>query len=195
MSLTSRSPRSLARYLAPGERVVHVCRRHPVLLVKPVLLWLLGVSAVWLAAVWLSQNTGFYLVDITALWIFLALTLVLCFRYLQWYRERYLITNQRVLLLEGIISIKVSGVTLARVTETSFARSVWGRLLGYGELKLDSAGEQLGLAALRYLPQPDYVYRLVSSLLYPEEGQRRPAAQTAVDPDELDTGELPPVGP
>ncbi|MEX2587322.1 MAG: PH domain-containing protein [Actinomycetota bacterium] len=195
MPLTSRTSRSLARYLAPGERVVHLCRRHPVLLLRPALVWLLSVVVVGMAAAWLSRSTGLYMVDAAGLWIFLALTLVLGYRILRWYRERYVITNQRVLLLEGIVSIKVSGVALARVTETSYVRSVWGRLLGYGELKLDSPGEQLGLATLRYLPQPDYVYRLVSSLLYPDEGPRRSGAPTVVDPSERDTGELPPAGP
>lgn len=174
---------------------MHLCRRHPIMLLKPVLVWLLGVTAVGLIGVWLSQNTGLHLVDVTAVWIVLALTLVLGFRYLQWHRERYLITSQRILLLEGIVAVKVSGVSLVRVTETSFSRSLLGRIFGYGELKLDSPGEQLGLATLRYLPRPEYVYRLVSSLLYPDERHGLSGPRTVVDPSERDTGELPPVVP
>lgn len=184
----------MSRYLAPGEEVIHVCRRHPVVMVKPVLSWLLGVAAVGVGAVWLTQSTGMQVIDSVAVWVFALLTAVLAFRYLQWHRERYLITSKRVLQLHGIVAVQVAGVSLARVTETSFSRSLTGRLLGYGELKLDSAGEQLGLATLDYLPHPEEVYRLVSAQLFADH-HRAPAAQTIVDPSERDTGELPPVEP
>lgn len=190
---TSRDNRNLKRYLAPGEMVEHACRRHPLVLMKPVLVWVLGSILAVLGAAWLSQLTGIYAVDLAGLWVVAALSLVAFYRYLRWYRERYVFTNQRVLLLKGILAVRVSAVSLARVTETSFTRSIWGRLLGYGELRLDSPGEQLGLATLRYLPRPNEVYRLVSSLLYPSRNHDYPA--TVMDPSEQDTGELPPVRP
>jgi uncharacterized membrane protein YdbT with pleckstrin-like domain len=106
-----------------------------------------------------------------------------------WWKSYYVITDERVLLLTGFISVNVSAVRLARVAETSFSRSVFGRIFGYGDLKLDAAGEQLSLATLTYLPRAEQVYRLVTSLLLDEyEPEPEP-----YDPGEETTGPLPPV--
>jgi hypothetical protein len=84
----------------------------------------------------------------------------------------------------------VSSVSLSRISETSFARTLPGRLLGYGDLKLDAPGEQLGLATLRYLPKPEALYRLVTSLI---RSQERDGRSRVYDPREENTGPLPPV--
>jgi hypothetical protein len=96
-----------------------------------------------------------------------------------------------VLLLEGLISVNVSAVRLARVAETSFNRSIFGRIFGYGDLKLDAAGEQLSLASLTYLPRAEEIYRLITRLLLGED-DREPEPY---DPGEETTGPLPPVVP
>lgn len=185
------SSRGVHRYLAPGEQIAYVCRRHPVVLAKPLALWLLTILGLGAISFIVTQGDPIPVVDTIALGVGVAVTLYLGFRYIQWWKDRYVMTDQRVLLIEGIFAIKVSAVSLSRVTETSFARSVWGRMLGYGDLKLDSAGEQLGLATLRYLPKPDALYRLVTSLLIRSREARdsRPSA----DPSEENTGPLPPV--
>jgi len=64
-------------------------------------------------------------------------------------------------------------------------------MLGYGDLKLDSAGEQLGMATLRYLPKPEALYRLVNSLLIRSREAQR--SGPPADPREETTGPLPPV--
>jgi uncharacterized membrane protein YdbT with pleckstrin-like domain len=184
------SSRGVHRYLAPGEHIAYVCRRHPVVLAKPLALWLLTILGLGAISFIVTQGDPVPVIDTVALWAGVAVTLYLGVKYLQWWKDRYVMTDQRVLSIEGIFAIKVSAVSLSRVTETSFARNVWGRMLGYGDLKLDSAGEQLGLATLRYLPKPDALYRLVTSLLIrSREDQTRHSA----DPSEENTGPLPPV--
>lgn len=185
------SSRGVQRYLAPGEQIVHVCRRHPVVLAKPIALWLLTILGLGAVSFIITQGDPIPLVDTIALWVGVAVTLYLGVKFLQWWKDRYVMTDQRVLLIEGVFAIKVQSVSLSRVTETSFARGVWGRMLGYGDLKLDSAGEQLGLATLRYLPKPDALYRLVTSLLIQSRESQR--SGPPADPSEENTGPLPPV--
>lgn len=191
MNLKQPRLRGTGRYLAPGERVIRTIRRHPVVILKPISLWLLSLVVVGLISFVLTEGNPIPIVDQTVLVLALAMTAYTGYRILYWWRSYFVITDERVLLLEGIISVNVSAVRLARVAETSFSRSVLGRILGYGELKLDAAGEQLKLATLEHLPKPEEVYRLVTSLLL---GEPEPQAWS-YDPSEETTGPLPPVRP
>lgn len=188
----SKAPRlrGTDRYLAPGERILLTTRRHPVLLVKPILGWLLSLLAVGLISFVITEGNPIPIVDQFTLLAALAMTAYTAYRVLVWRRTYYVITDERVLLLKGLVSVDVTAVRLARVTETSFSRSVLGRILGYGTLTLDTAGERLNLASLTHLPRADQAYRLVTSLLLGELVERDPQPY---DPSEETTGPLPPV--
>lgn len=191
MNLKESRLRGTGRYLAPGEQIIRTIRRHPVVIVKPILWWLFSLLAVGLISFVLTEGNPIPLVDQVVLVLALAMTAYTGYRILDWWRSYFVITDERVLLLQGIISVKVTAVRLSRVAETSFSRSVMGRILGYGELKLDAAGEQIKLASLGYLPKPEEVYRLVTSLLLGHEEPEYPT----YDPSEEITGPLPPVTP
>jgi hypothetical protein len=45
-----------------------------------------------------------------------------------------------------------------KVTDMSYNRSVLGRLVGYGEFVLESAGQEQALRTVSYLPRPDALY-------------------------------------
>jgi uncharacterized membrane protein YdbT with pleckstrin-like domain len=182
--------RGAHRFLAPGERILRTIRRHPVLMVKPIVLWIMTLLVVGLISFVITEGNPIPVVDQIVLVLALAVTAYTAYKVLDWWKSYYVVTDERVLLLRGILSVNVSAVRLARVTETRFVRSVWGRILGYGALKLDSAGEQLGLASLEYLPRAEEVYRLVTSLLLGEELDPEPEPY---DPGEETTGPLPPV--
>ncbi|HEX2054112.1 MAG TPA: PH domain-containing protein [Actinomycetota bacterium] len=181
--------RGTQRYLAAGERILLTTRRHPVLLVKPVAKWIASLLAVGLISFVLTEGRPIPILDTIVLWLALAMTAYTAYKALDWWRTFYVVTDERVLLMRGVFSVNVSAVRLARVTETSFNRTLWGRLLGYGELKLDTPGEQLTLATLAYLPRAAEVYRLVTSLLLGEDEEEL----EPYDPGEEVTGPLPPV--
>ena len=180
--------RGTHRYLAPGERILLTTRRHPIVLVKPVIRWMATLIAVGLISFILTEGNPIPLLDQIVLWLALAMTAHTAYKALAWWRSYYVVTDQRVLLVRGILSVDVEAVSLARVTETGFSRTVWGRLLGYGELRLEAAGEQLHMARLTHLPRAGQAYRLVNSLLLGEELDPEP-----FDPSEEVTGPLPPV--
>lgn len=181
--------RGASKYLAPGERVLLTTRRHPVVLVKPVALWLVALLVLSSISMFVTEGNPIVFVDQAVLWLSLAVTAYLLVLGLIWWKSTYVVTDERVLLLQGLLSVNVSSVRLARVTETSFNRSVLGRILGYGDLKLDAAGEQLSLATLSRLPRAGEVYRLITSLLLGEPD----AEPRHLDPGEETTGPLPPV--
>jgi len=49
-------------------------------------------------------------------------------------------------------------MSLTKVTDMSFQRFLMGRILGYGEFILESAGQDRTLSNVDYLPYPEHLY-------------------------------------
>ena len=62
-----------------------------------------------------------------------------------WSVNYFVVTSQRMLLAQGVIVRKVNMMPLAKVTDMSFQRSTIGRILGYGEFIVESAGQDQAL--------------------------------------------------
>ena len=177
----------IEKYLAHGERVIFVLRRHAVVLKYPIGIWLLAVSAGVGAGV-LSRRWPHAGLGAVGGWIVLAGAGVLGWKTWAWWVARYVITGERVLLIDGVLARRVRAVPLSKVTHTDFRRSFVGRILGYGTLSLDSPGSHNGLRELTSIPKPDELYRLVMSLV--SGSGPRDAPPAAADPG-VDTGPLP----
>ena len=96
----------------------------------------------------------------------------------EWYYDRFILTNKRVMLIEGIISRQVAMMPLARVTDMKYTQSALGRVLGYGTFELESAGQEQALRNVPNLPNPTDLYlQVVEEMYEPEasEARRRPA--------------------
>ena len=72
-----------------------------------------------------------------------------------------------MLLATGIVTRKVAMMALVKVTDMSFERSSLGRLLGYGEFILESAGAEQALRVVDFLPYPEQLYLEVCGLIFP----------------------------
>jgi hypothetical protein len=55
---------------------------------------------------------------------------------------------------------------LSKVTDMSFQRSTMGRILGYGEFILESAGQDQALNKVDHLPYPEQLYLEVCGLIF-----------------------------
>jgi uncharacterized membrane protein YdbT with pleckstrin-like domain len=84
----------------------------------------------------------------------------------QWHAEQFIVTDARILLVSGPLSRRVAMLPLRKVTDMSYRRSTFGRLLGYGEFVMESAGERQSLQRIRFLPHPDTLYLQISGLLF-----------------------------
>jgi hypothetical protein len=83
------------------------------------------------------------------------------------------ITDKRVMLAEGFIVHKVGMMPLSKVTDLTFERSIGGRLLGYGTLIVESAGQIQALNRIDFMPRPEEVYEALSELVFGEKGKTR----------------------
>jgi len=164
------APRDIDEYLLSTERRVIRVRQHFAVMLKDILL-----TALFLLLMVLAQRhlTPSVLVD--NLTFYLSLVAVLRFTVLVilWWIERIVITDKRVMLAQGLIVHRVGMMPLSKVTDLTFQRSLRGRLLGYGTLIVESAGQIQALSRIDYIPRPEEVYEALSELVFGEKGRTR----------------------
>ncbi len=73
--------------------------------------------------------------------------------YLDWFNERYAVTNRRVMLIKGIINKHVSDSALEKVNDVVLEQSVVGRLLGYGNVEIIT-GSDIGVNLFKRIARP-----------------------------------------
>jgi hypothetical protein len=73
--------------------------------------------------------------------------------YLDWFNERYAVTNRRVMLIKGIINKHVSDSALEKVNDVVLVQSVIGRLLAYGDVEIIT-GSDVGVNLFRRMARP-----------------------------------------
>ena len=164
------APREIDEYLLPTERRVIRVRMHWAvmasnLFLTGLFLLLLIVAQHYLPASALVDNLTFYLA--------LAAVLRFTLQTILWWIERIVITDKRVMLAEGIITHNVGMMPLSKVTDLTFRRTFMGRLLGYGTLIVESAGQIQALNKIRYMPRPEEIYEALSELIFGEKGRTR----------------------
>ena len=164
---TDTVPASVNRYLLPHERQVITVHQHPAILIRPIFEVLIGLAI----AGWLSNSVangnGTALLVIWVVWGLVLLRLVI--KVWEWVETYFVVTSQRFLLASGIVTRKVNMMPLAKVTDMSFQRSAMGRLLGYGEFILESAGQDQALTNIGYLPYPEQLYLEVCGLIFKDK--------------------------
>lgn len=78
--------------------------------------------------------------------------------WLRWRTTWYVLTTRRLVVRTGVLARSGRDLPLTRVTEVSFNRTLWQRLLGFGTLVVDSLGER-GEVVLTDVPRVEEVQR------------------------------------
>jgi hypothetical protein len=196
----------VAKYLLPAERVVIVQRRHWAVLAAPLTITGGGLLIAF------ALDTGLppvpYLRDV----IWLGWALLFCYllwQLIEWWFDRFIVTDRRIMLVTGLVTRKVAMMPLVKVTDMSYKRSVLARILGYGEFIMESAGQDQALRNVTFVAQPDWLYREMCALLFapeqpivpppPPPGPSGPTWQPATGPSGpsggSDSDETPRFGP
>ncbi|MFI0354330.1 PH domain-containing protein [Actinomadura sp. 9N407] len=157
------APASVNKYLLPHETQVITVRRHPAVLMLPVGLVLAGLIIAGVLSNTVAQVTAWIW------WGWLILLAWFVWQVAEWSVDYFVITNQRMLLTTGLITRKVAMMPLAKVTDMSFRRTITGRMLGYGEFVLESAGQDQALNKVDYLPYPEQLYLEVCEMIFPNK--------------------------
>lgn len=122
--------------LRENETIVMVTKRHPVTII-----WLYAATvALLVLRVWLP-TTSLRSVGPYVWYIIIGVVLVSIVK--TWSRERdiWVVTDQRVVDEAGIFTIRSMECPLDKITNVMIAQSVPGRILGYGKIQIQTAGE------------------------------------------------------
>jgi uncharacterized membrane protein YdbT with pleckstrin-like domain len=141
-------------------------RRHPAVLLRPVAEVFGGLIIAGLLSRLLGNTaSGEALVIVWWAWLLLLVRFV--WKVAEWSVDYFVVTSKRMLLTTGLITRKVDMMPLGKVTDMSFHRSLLGRMLGYGEFVLESAGQDQALSRINYIPYPETLYLEVCTMLFP----------------------------
>ena len=173
---------NVGQYLIPGERRVVVVRRHPAIFGRVAAAAVLAVLAAALDTALSSTPSR--------VWWLVALVLVTWFiwRLLEWNANVFIVTDQRVMLITGLATRRVAMLPLRRVQDMTYRRSPLGRVLGYGEFVVESAGETQGLRRVTYVPTPDAIYLEISEVLFTQGRMDKTRVADIRPPGHLDIG-------
>ncbi|MEX0846186.1 MAG: PH domain-containing protein [Ilumatobacteraceae bacterium] len=124
---------------------------------KVILVVALGVSAVWLGA-----------------------------RYIKWMNTHFVITSHRIIYRSGVVAKKGVEIPLERVNNVNFGQSVFERIVGAGDLLIESGGED-GQSRFSDIKHPDQVQRIIHSQMQTAMERRGgPASAPANVADQLE---------
>lgn len=161
-------PATVYKHLLPHERSVITVRFHPAVLIRPVAEVLGGLAIAGLLSTTIAHSNGTVLLVIWLAWLVLVLRLLV--KVWEWLENYFVVTSQRLLLATGILTRTVNMMPLGKVTDMSFRRSTLGRILGYGEFIVESAGQDQALRRVDHLPYPEQLYLEVCGLIFKDKG-------------------------
>jgi len=158
-------PAEVDRYLLPLEVRVATVRRHPAVLLVPSAQAIAGLLGAFVLTATLLRGHGDLLIWIVwGLWAVLMLRLV--WEAVNWAVDYFVITSERILLTSGVFTRSVAMMPLSKVTDMSFHRTFAGRLLGYGEFVVESAGQDQALRKIDHIPYPEQLYLVVCGRIF-----------------------------
>jgi len=164
------APREVDEYLLPSERRVIRVRQHWAVMVRDIAETTLAVIAVVIVLAYVPANS---VIDTFCFFFALVALMRLTIKTIEWYVERIVITNKRVMISQGIITHNVGMMPLGKVTDLTFRRTLGGRILNYGTMIVESAGQIQALNKVRYMPRPEEIYEALSELIFGDKGQTR----------------------
>lgn len=126
------------KHLVPGEEIAFRTRIHPVVFAGTATFaaCVLGATALIVARNELATQT------IGLLWMAAVLIVVISFvsPYLRWRTAEFAVTNRRVLVKVGLVSVHTVELMLPKVEAIAVDQTIAGRLLGYGTLRIVGTG-------------------------------------------------------
>jgi uncharacterized membrane protein YdbT with pleckstrin-like domain len=98
-------------------------------------------------------------------------------RYARWLTTHFVITDRRIIFRTGLLSKRGIEIPLDRVQTVHFSQDIFERLVGAGDLLIESGAES-GQQHFTDIRQPDRVQRVIHAEL---EERRRPSVRAATD--------------
>jgi len=163
--------------LSDGETIEFEMRPHWRALLVPILITvgvLIGVG--WITAKWGDVFADTDSVSTIGRWIFLAAGLAVVALFAirpvsYWWSTQYVFTDRRIIIRTGLVAREGRDMPLSKVQNVSFSVSIWGRILNYGRLRVDSASDEE--LVINDVPDVERIQREVNRLQEEDDSRRR----------------------
>jgi uncharacterized membrane protein YdbT with pleckstrin-like domain len=181
------------RLLAEHEELIYDLRPHWLTLVVPVLLTAVVVVAV--GAAWVVMPAGDLqqparlAVGVLGLAVLLA---TVAGRVLRWATTHFVLTTDRLIFRSGVVAKFGREIPLERINDVTFSQSLFERLVGVGDLLLESAGEQ-GQSRFSDIRDPEAVQLEIYRQMEANDRRRAGYATTQPHPVAADRTPTPPA--
>jgi len=154
---------------------------HWMFFAEPVLA-LLGSVAVGVAGWALLDGDG----EKAVLWVALAAVIVttvwLIARYAKWSTTNFVITSDRLIFRSGVLAKRGIEIPLERVNNVIFSQTVFERMLGAGDLVIESAGND-GQQKFTDIKHPERVQKLLHAQMESNEQRTYQGVRDAASTD------------
>jgi uncharacterized membrane protein YdbT with pleckstrin-like domain len=128
------------RVLGAGEEKLYITRRHVVFLLARILLRALLVIVAVGLGIFLKTKIHNPTAGTISLLVLLAVALIFAIQIvvltLEWNNEQYVVTGRRVIQAKGIFAKHMMDSSLNMINDIVLDQSVWGRLLGFGDIQI-----------------------------------------------------------
>jgi hypothetical protein len=167
----------MARYadslLADGEQIVVRTRQHWLAtIIDARYPWLMLLAGMVLLV--LQTNLGQGQGQDIFRWLIFGLIVValawLAKIYIAWFNQDYLITNRRVLKVEGIINKRAGDSSLEKINDAQLHQNLFGRMFNYGDLDILTAADT-GIDDYRMLDKAPLFKRQMLNMKHELEGE------------------------
>jgi len=141
--------------LIPDEQLVLDLRPHPIALVMPTIVTIVG----FVAASWLTAKTD------VADWVWWVLFLILLVLYpvpklIAWLTSNFAVTSDRVIHRQGFIAKRSMEIPLEAINDVRFEQGILDRMVGAGTLVISSASE-FGRNTFDDIRHPEAVQKVI----------------------------------
>lgn len=166
---TDTVPASVNRFLLPKERQVISIRQHPAVLLRPIFFVLAGLALAGVLSSFVAHGNGTAILVIWILWGLLLLWLIV--KVADWSVQYFVVTSERLMATQGLITRKVNLIPLSKVSDVEFRQTAAGRFLGYAEFEVLAAGMDNRMRNIRFVPYPDQLYLEVCGVLFKDKDE------------------------
>lgn len=147
--------------LADHENVVFELRPHWLALVGPLFWSVVALAALYFSSDLLAgrswENTGNTMVAVGVLLAWIALSVI---PFLQWLFTLFVLTSDRLITRSGVIAKRSKEIPLERINDVAFNQNVFERIVGAGDLLVESAGER-GQERITNVRHPEQVQLMI----------------------------------
>lgn len=152
--------------LLPNEKLIYKTNPHWLFIVFPVLgiflfwvIYLLFICS-FIGAVLLIELSNFCIYFTSFASAFLIIVL-----YLDWKFNRFYLTNLRLIKERGIIGKQYMTINLENIENITCRFGIWGRIIGFGDLIIESAGTY-GKMVFERVPRPMKIKWKIENEIY-----------------------------